>query len=384
MRILIPLIAVALLSGCSTLKFWEDDEVDELAPAELVDFTEEVRVEKLWSRGVGGQDELYSSLRPALLDNVIYAANDSGKVVAINASNGKVLWKEDVDQDISGGVGVGGDLVLVADIEGRIFALDRNSGDLRWKTNIKREVLSAPASNGDEVVVQTLDGFLVGLNGNNGGELWRYRADIPSLTLRAPTSPLITGNTVIAGFANGKLVALNTASGALLWENRVALPKGRSELERMVDIAGSPIIEGDMVYVTSYHGRAAAVTRGTGRSIWYQDLSSVQQPGYGMDQLYITQDNDEVKALRATSGQVLWSNVQMTYRQLSAPGYAGGYVAVGDAEGYLHVLSANDGRMVGRKKVDGSGVSAPILSDGRVVYVFDNDGDITAFTFKAK
>lgn len=380
MRLLVALAVVtSLLTGCSSLKFWEsEDEVDELAPAELVDFDEEVEVDELWSRGVGEKDQEFSSLRPALAEGVIYAANDSGKVVAINGSTGKYLWKEDLDRELSGGVGVGGGQVLVADIEGRIFALDASSGALLWKSKVNREVLSAPASNGQTVAVQTLDGFLVGLNAVNGAEIWRYQIDIPSLTLRAGTSPLMAGNTVVSGFPNGKVVGLNTVNGSLLWENRVALPKGRSELERMVDIAGSPILEGDVIYVTSYQGRAAAITRGTGRSIWYQDISSHQMPAYGLEQVYITLDNDEVRALRGNSGQELWSNTQLKYRKLSAPGYADGFVAVGDAEGYLHILSAVDGRMVGRDKIDSSGISAPILSDGKTLYVFDNDGGITA------
>jgi len=382
MRLILALLTISLLSGCSSLKFWEsEDEVDELAPAELVDFNESIKVKKLWSKGIGAQDELYSSLVPVLADGVIYGADDDGDVRAISASSGKVLWKKDVKGQLSGGVGAGGDLVMVAGIEGKIYALESGSGSVRWTTDISREVLSAPASNGSEVVVQTLDGFLIGLEAASGAELWRYRVDIPSLTLRSGTSPVITGTTAIAGFPNGKVIAVNTTNGRLLWENRVALPKGRSELERMVDIAGNPILEGEMVYVTSYHGRSAAIVRGTGRSIWYQDMSSYRQPGYGADQVYVALENDELKALRANSGQEIWTNAQLKYRVLSAPAYASGYVAVGDSEGYLHVMSATDGSFAGRKKIDGSGISAPILSDGNVVYVFDNDGTVGAYQF---
>jgi len=384
MRVLVVVIAAALLSGCGSLKFWGDKEVDELAPAKLEKFEQTVRVEKVWSKGVSKRDKLISSLHPVLSDGVVYAAGDNGVVIAIDAASGKTRWQTKLKRDLSGGVGVGGDLVLVADIQGRVFALDRTTGEQRWRSGVSREVLSAPASNGRYVAVQTMDGFVVGLDGSNGTELWRYQTDIPSLTLRASTSPLMSGNTVIAGFASGKVVALNAANGALLWENRVALPKGRSELERMVDIAGSPVMEGDVVYVTSYQGRAAAISRGTGRAVWYQDMSSFRQPAFGQDQVYVSLTNDEVRALRSNSGQEVWTNSQMKYRQLSPPGYLSGFVAIGDAEGYLHVLSADDGTLVGRRKVDSSGVSAPILSDGQRIYVTDNDGGITAYSFERR
>lgn len=385
MRALAVLMAVTLLSGCSTLKFWESDEADELAPAELVDFEEQVEVRRVWSRGVvGGQDTRFASLQPALHEGRLFVADDDGTVAAVAADSGEVIWKEELDRDLSGGVGVGGGLVMVADLEGRVFALDSDNGEPRWRARVDSEVLSAPASNGEQVAVQTLNGYLVGLDAADGTEIWRHRVDLPTLTLRSASSPLITGTTVVAGFANGKAYALDTENGAVRWENRIALPSGRTELERMVDVAASPVLEKDVVYVTSYQGRAAAITRGTGRNLWYQDVSSYRQPAVGMNQVFITRTDDEVVALRTTSGQELWTNDQMTYRQLTAPVYADGHVAVGDAEGYLHVLSGTDGHLTGRIHVDGSGLSAPPLSDGETVFVQDNDGELVAYRFEQR
>lgn len=385
MRLLLVLLAATLLAGCSSLRFWEDDEADELAPAELVDFTPEIDIRKLWSRSIGdGPDSGFSSLRPAYDGGVVFAADDDGDVAAVSTSSGKVLWKVDLDRDLSGGVGVGCNLVFVGDLGGRVIALDRASGAQRWRVQVGGEILSAPSCNGEIAVVQTLDGYLVALHAADGLEAWRYQVDIPALILRSGSSPVVTENTVIGGFANGKVVALSTSVGSLLWESRLALPKGRTELERMVDIAGSPVLVDDVVYVASYQGRTTAITRGTGRSLWQQELSSYRQPGVGMDLVYITQSDDEVKALRANSGQESWSNVQMRYRQLTAPIYARGYVAVGDSEGHLHVLSAKTGHYVARRKVDGSGLSQPMVTDGEAIYVLDNDGGLSAFTFSPR
>ncbi len=380
MRFLPLLLASAVLTGCSSMKFWESDEVDELAPAELIDLEDDkVNIDKVWSRSLGaGQKGFSSNINPTLKDGILYGADPDGLVMAVNAVDGAVVWKQKLKRDISGGVGVGGGMVLAASLEGGVYAMDASSGDLKWRVKIGNEVMSAPVSNGEVVVVQTLDGYLIGLTAAEGREIWRYRADIPTLTLRSGASPVMTTTTVIAGFANGKLVALNPSNGAAMWEARIALPKGRSELERMVDIS-SPVLKDDVVFVTSFQGRAVALSRGTGRSLWQQDVSSYQPPGVGDDAVFVTQANDEVKALSSNSGQVSWDNVKMTYRQLTAPAYAKGYVAVGDAEGYLHVLSATDGEYLGRRKVDGSGLRLPLISDGQLIYVLDNSGDLTAF-----
>ena len=57
----------------------------------------------------------------------------------------------------------------------------------------------------------------------------------------------------------------------------------------------------------------------------------------------------------------------------------GGTIAVADAEGYLHLLDPADGHFVGRIKVDGSGVGAPLLSVGDSIIVQANNGSLSAY-----
>src|SRR5690606_21433248 len=380
MKKLALLCCVMMLSGCSWMKFWESDEDKALLPAPLVKFDEEVKLRKVWSRGAGsGQNPLHPSLVPALDGGVLYAADSDGRVYAIDAASGKERWEQDLDKSLSGGVGVGGGLVLVGDLRGTLFALDAASGDVRWRVKLNSELLSAPAANGQVVVVQALDARVVGLDAATGNILWQYTTDAPALTLRGTGAPLLAEGAAINGFANGKVVALNPANGAVLWENRVALPKGRTELERIVDIDGAPVVLGNVTCATRSQGRAAAMARGTGRALWYQDISSNRQPAASTDQVFISKDNDEVVALRANSGQVLWSNDKLANRTLTAPAFVGGQVVVGDAQGYLHVLSPVDGRFVGRDKVNGSGLSAPMVTDGNTLYVLANNGKVVAY-----
>lgn len=385
MKKLALLCCALMLSGCSWMKFWESDEDKALAPAPLVKFDEEVRVRKLWSRSAGsGQDRLYASLVPVLDGGVLYVADGKGRVSALDVETGKVKWQQRLGKSLSGGVGAGGGLVLVGDLRGTLFALDAASGDVRWRVKVNSEMLSAPVANRRVVVLQALDARVLGLSPADGSVLWQYATDAPALSLRGTSTPLLTDSTVVSGFANGRVVALNPANGAVLWENRVALPTGRTELERMVDVDGAPLLVNDVVYVTSYQGRAAAMGRGTGRALWYQDISSYRQPAFGHEQIYISKDNDELAALRANSGQVLWTNDQMANRGLTAPNYVDGYVVVGDAEGFLHVLSPVDGRFVGRTKVSGSGLTVASVTDGDTLYILANDGKVTAYRFEKR
>ncbi|MFM7785488.1 MAG: PQQ-binding-like beta-propeller repeat protein, partial [Gammaproteobacteria bacterium] len=142
----VALIAVSL-SGCSWIQsLTEDDEEEELEPTPLVDFEPELEVRELWSRGVGnGQGKLYNRLQPALYGGTVFAASANGTVAAFEAESGRKLWDEDLDTEISGGVGVGGDLALVGTNKGVVIALDSASGRELWRSTLGGEVLAPPA-----------------------------------------------------------------------------------------------------------------------------------------------------------------------------------------------------------------------------------------------
>ncbi|MCL4123422.1 UNVERIFIED_CONTAM: hypothetical protein GTU68_036155 [Idotea baltica] len=362
----------------------EEEELKEqkAEPAELVDFEKEVQPVKLWSKNlVGDYESLGTGLRPVLDQGKIYVADSEGKVVAVDAATGETLWKVKLEVPVGGGVGIGGDLAFVGSTDGEVIALEAETGAERWRKQLSSEILAAPSGNGDIVVAQVQDGRIVGLDAQTGDERWQFEIEVPVLTLRGTSTPLVKGNTVITGFANGKVYAFSAATGDMMWENRITVPQGRSELERIVDIDGQPLLVNEIVYAVSYQGRIGAVSR-TGRGIWYQDANSIYGPAYGLEQVYVADTEGQVKALRASSGSVLWTNDQLSHRTLNGPAVVGGYLLVADSEGYLHVLSQTDGRFLGRTNVDGSGVSAPMVSDGEALYILDNDGGLSAYTFE--
>ena len=377
------LMCLVMLSGCSWMRFWEDEsDIDLLEPAELVDFEPSVKVRKIWSSGgVGEINTGTSNIKPAHGNGAIYAADSDGRVVAVDEHSGKVVWKKDLDDQLTGGVGFGANQVLVGSVEGQLYVLSAENGAILWVTDTSSEILAAPASNGKQVVVQTQDGKLKAFDADSGAPSWQFEIDVPVLTIRGTSSPMITHNMVFAAFANGKVYAFRADNGLLMWEARVAIPAGRTELERIVDIDGDMLLEEDILYAVSFQGRLGAFARGTGRSLWFQDVSSHRKPGFGLGQIYITDEDDIVRAYRSSSGQPLWSNDQMRLRLLTSPVTVAGYVAVADDDGYLHVLSQSDGSFVGRKKIDGSGVSADMIASDDKLFVLDNDGSLRAFSF---
>jgi len=371
-------ICALLVSGCSW--FGGDDEEGEIQPAELVKFSQEATIKKQWSVNIGASNkDFWNSLRPAASAELVFAADHKGKITAIDIATGKSRWSTELDVLISGGVGYGAELVMVGTIEGEVYALNAADGSVLWNSTVSSEILSSPQSNGQVVVVQTIDNKLFALDASDGSAIWQHDDDAPLLSVRGTSTPVVTDRMVLTGFDSGKIIAFNPENGSLIWEARMALPKGRTDLERMVDLDGSPLLVGDVIYAVTYQGRLGALSRGTGRSLWFQDSNSFQTPAKSLEQIYVSEADSTVRAFRAGSGQVIWSNEGLFLRRVTSPAKLGGTIAVADAEGYLHLLDPIDGHFVARTKVNGSGVSAPMLTVGESLIVQSNNGALSAF-----
>ena len=381
----VTVLLTLLLGGCSTLGDWSesilggDDNAD--PPAPLVDIESPIAVKKLWSTSVGvGDDKQFINLVPAVDESQIFVADRKGQVVAFDLETGKKNWSVKTETAIAAGPGVGEGLVLVGTSDAEVLALSTIDGTLLWKAEVSSEVLSVPRIDLDKVIVQTADGNVAALDAGDGHEVWIHDRSIPVLTLRGTSSPAVQHGLVVVGYANGKLAALSAEKGFDVWETSITIPKGSSEIDRMVDIDGDPIIVGAAVYVTTYQGRIAVVDIQNGDPGWTRDMSSSVGLGVDFSQVYVTDDQSHVWALSRGSGATEWKVEDMNNRQLTAPEPFEDYILVGDVEGYVHLLSRYDGRVAARVKVDSRGVNAkPLVKDG-VFYVYGNSGKLAAYT----
>lgn len=384
-RVAFAALLLLTQSACSVFQpvadLFGDDDVE--GPAELQDFDQELRLNRLWSVGVGdGQGRYYNQLTPAIDREFIFAASADGTVIAINRADGDVLWRNRTDESISGGVGAAFGMVLFGTREAEVFALDQISGRVLWSAPVTSEVLSAPQTNGEVVVVQTVDGKLIGLEAATGTQRWIYETTIPALTLRGSSKPVMAGDRVLAGFASGMIAAVNAENGFLLWEERVAIPQGRYDIERVIDVDGDLMLSGNTVYASSYQGNLMGLDVATGRIVWGIEASSYHGMAQGFGNIYYSNDKSHLIALRNNSDQVVWENDDLRLRSITGPAALGNYVAVADFEGYLHLLSQIDGHFVSRVRVDGDGVRASLVTDSNTIYVFGNSGRLTAYSIR--
>lgn len=352
-------------------------------PAELVEFKASIEVKNIWNVNTGdGVEQQYIKLFPLISGQTIFVADRSGDVSAYNIENGDHLWSVELDIELSGGVGGDENHLVLTGKNGYVVLLD-NKGQVIWKVDASSEVLMPAQIAANQVIIRSVDGRISALNIKNGREVWSYKRDVPALSLRGNSSPIITKGYIFNGLDNGRLVALDLIDGHVVFDIPVASPSGRSELERLVDVDGDSVIANDTLYMASYQGRVVSIDIRRGQLNWSRKLSTYTGVDFDGSYLYTSDDKDHVWSLDAANGATLWKQEKLKARQLTRPVTMKNTLVIADFEGYLHWLSPFDGRFLARVETDGSGVIVPPIVYNDHLYVITRDGELSAYSIKA-
>lgn len=391
MRRVVSLLLVSLLAsqfiGCASNKEKDAKELKKEAAkaAELVKFESTVKATRLWKVSAGGGSAReYLRLEPAIVSDSIYVANESGDVMAFDLESGDKKWKTDTDAQISGGVGAYHGTAVVGTLDGTVIALNTANGEIVWTAQVSSEVLAAPAVSATVVIVQTIDARVFAFDTKTGEKRWSYDHVAPVLSLRGTSSPVIDGTQVLCAFDNGQLVSFSLADGSRTWEARVSQPKGKTDLERIVDIDGSPVVSEGLVYSGSYQGNIFAFAKAQGNPVWKQELSTYGNLAIGSGKVFVSTDKSHLIAYNAKNGEVIWELDALLNRELGAPTAIGRQIAAIDGEGYLHLISQQDGSFVDRFKPAGDGFHAPLLAHLGKLYILSDDGKLSAYALSSR
>jgi outer membrane protein assembly factor BamB len=372
------LAALLAVAACS-----KDKNIDE--PAKLTPLPHpSVHVTHLWGHNMGDNKAAVLRLGQgiSIADNRVFAAGHKGEVVALDLTNGRVIWHAKTGAPLSGGTASGSGLVVAGASDGQLFAFDSATGHNRWKVRLSGEVLAPAAISARLVAVRTVDGKLHALSPEDGHELWTTEQQVPRLSLRGTASPVISGDLVLCGFDNGKVVAVSATDGAVQWEATVTPPHGRTELERLDDIDSPVRVSGRDVYAVGFQGKVAMLAIDTGQVWWSHDDSSYRGLTVDEDMLYVADADGVVAALKARTGAEVWQQKTLLHRGLSPLAVMDDTVVTGDFQGYLHWLDKASGALAARVSTGGGRISTQPLVVGDVVVVVNDGGHINAYRAK--
>mgnify|MGYP000540894851 CR=1 FL=1 len=376
------LISIFVLSSCSSLgwlKFWGDDDEEE-GPAELYKILENRVLDRQWSSS-NSNDLVSGRLIPAVYDGNIYHISSSGNLLSIDLESGKKLWSKSTQDVVSSGLDVNFKTISYGTLDGHLVTLDQRNGEEIWRSPTSSESLSPPVNSGSHIIIQTVDGRISGYNLKSGKRDWFHQTVLPTLTLRGTSRPFIDQGFVFTGFASGKVAMFYPDSGAIRLELPITLNEGKSELERIIDIDGKSVIVNDLLIAATYQGNISAINLRDGRPVWQEDISTVKDLTSNGNRVVSVDSKDVIKAFGTATGAILWEQDDLKLRKLTSPASISNLIAVGDFEGYIHLLNAQSGAFEGREKVSRDAITE-IESVGNDLLIVDTSGRVQKLSIK--
>ncbi|GAB3367190.1 outer membrane protein assembly factor BamB [Lysobacter rhizosphaerae] len=376
------LMCVLALGGCSTVKGWfgGKSEAKPNEPAALTDFTPTVTVSKIWSANAGkGEGRVGVRQGPAVADGRVYAAAVEGGVRAFDLQTGKPVWHYESKLLLSGGPGAGDGLVVVGGLDGQVIALDAATGAEKWQAKVPAEVIAAPTIGLGSVFVRSNDGHVTAFDAATGERKWFWVYEVPTLSLRGNDAVVLGPGYVFSGNDDGSVSALSATDGHSLWNVAVAQPEGRSELDRLADVDGTPVLEGSTLFATSFKKQTVAIDAPSGRALWGSQFGGAGRLGVASDRLVVADASGSVYALDKSSGASLWQQPALARRLLTSAVIQGDYAVVGDYDGYLHWMKLDTGELAARARMGGDALrGSPVVADG-ILVAQNIDGELAAF-----
>ena len=363
-------IASALLVGCSTNK------VKEVKPNPLPKITQAQSLNLVFLQSVSSTDAAEALRLQLDTDNgVIFAIDPDGQVSAYKGK--ERLWKSKITkQELTAGVEASEGIVVIGNRKGELFALDQVTGAQKWTAKLSGAILSPSLIQAGRVITIANDGTVFAHDAVTGQQVWAYKLPNVQFSLRGQPAPVrLDDRTVIVASANAYVYALDVISGVPRFQRRVAISDGRSDIQRLIDIVGDPVVSGQYLVTTSFQGQVTVTDLATQRVVWSEEASSTNSPEVVGDKVFVSTTDGKLNAYNLATGELLWQNEELLNRQLSNPVTLGQNLVVGDLDGVIHLIDPSSGKLIGRAKTSGEVRSLRVIDNQ--LYVATRKGTLS-------
>jgi len=365
-------ILTLALVGCSSNKV----KVEKVKPNPLPKIVETTALSPVFSQSVSSTSAK-DPLRLQLDANngVVFVVDPKGKVAAYQGK--QRLWEKNVSKlGLSAGVEAKDNLVIVGNAKGQLFALDQATGEQKWTAQLSGAIISPSLIINNRVITVSNDGTVFAHNTSDGQQVWAYNLPNVQFSLRGNASPVaVDERAIVVASPNAYIYIIDSLTGNPLMQRRVALSDGRSDIKRLNDIDGDPVVVGQFLITTSYQGQVTALNLANQQVVWSENSSSTKRPEVVGNGVFVASTDGKLTAYEITTGDKLWENDQLLNRKLSNPVMLGTNLIVGDLDGYLHIVDPSSGQLIGRSKTSGEVRSLRVIDNQ--LYVATQKGAVS-------
>lgn len=352
-------------------------------------------LEQAWSVniGTGSSRERRLISAPVVAGGVVFAMDADGRISALDAGNGRQLWRVRAatpDEDsavLGGGLAYADGLLFATTGFGEIMALDPSNGGQVWRAAASGPVRSAPTVSGGRVFVVSVDNQIEALDAATGEALWSHTGILENAGILGGASPAVGGGIVVVPYSSGEVYALRVETGRPVWSDSLAAIRRVGAMVALADILAHPVIDDNLVLAVGHSDRSAALDLRGGVRVWEQDVGGVNMPWVAGDYAFVLTRNAEIVALTRQGGAIRWVAPLPRWTDpedregpivWTGPVLAGGRLIVVGSEGEGLLINPETGAIDGGFALRGDAAVAPVVAQG-TLFVLSDNGILTAY-----
>lgn len=308
---------------------------------------------------------------------IVIEGNGTDSVVAYNRVTGAEVWRVMIPNGAEAPATLIKDRLFVGGLDGQFYAIQASDGQVLWTFPTRAENLSEPLLHEGTLYFQTGNNTVYALDAASGKQIWLYsRLDTNSLSIRGGSKPALRNGTVYVGFSDGNVVALVSSTGAMKWE------KPLNKNKKFKDLDSNPYVDGDFLYIAGYDDNLYALRAATGDIVWKADKGGWGSISIASDRLYYSTSNGEVRCVDKNTGQKIW-NFETKEGVTTAPTLYKGLVVFGESQGSLRFLDSGTGKQVSFYDPGKGGILSQVGVDEKAGRVYFITGEANVYAMNA-
>jgi outer membrane protein assembly factor BamB len=343
--------------------------------------------------GVSKSERLAAA--PVVSGKTLYAIDTAATIHAYDTATGAQRWSTNFGAEgkkqghivFGGGVSVDGSMLYATNGAGDIAALNAADGKIVWKKRPGGPLRGAPSVASGSVYAMSQDNQIFALSTTDGATQWSEAAAVQTAGVFGVAAPAIAQATVVSGYSSGDLVAYRYENGRTLWGDALSRTSVNTSVSTLSDIDASPVIDGGRVFAIGQGGRMVSLELVTGQRIWELNIAGISTPWVAGEWVFVVTDEGKLLCVARATGKVRWVSQLQRYRKnkskngpvsWTGPVLAGNRLILASSEGDVTYVSPADGKIAGTQKVGAPVFLQPVVA-GSTLYILDNSGRISAF-----
>lgn len=337
---------------------------------------------------------------PLYFASYIYLLNTNGYLFKINSSDGKLVWKKQIFNDledtivgtpaIAGAKNKNNTVTLYAHNGSReLLAINGVDGTVIWQKKNELPFRGGITSYKNYLFISDFDGNFLSINNRNGKLLWNVFLGSEYNSVYTTARPLAVKNKIIVPGTGGTFFVIAINTGEVLWSENISSNKQLPILFHSGDIVANPIYYKGKLFLVSQSGFTAAFDLKTSKKLWDIPIGGFETPTISGKTIFIMGNLGLLAAVDTDTGKLRWQKQYPSYineksffseKEISVykgPSLVDSKLLITNQKGIISIVNANNGSEIDTLNLDGLSVP-PIPVDGNLLFLTAK-GSLLAF-----